>query len=186
MSRVEGLLAYSRANFSYIFLRLGESFTREQKGGLIKMLTCLARLPFLDRNPPCRASFSSYKLLFCSPSQNSSRSRRDNQRTRQRGCQRMCRAKGSKLFSHINAHLKFAGRVILPRGTASLHIKGAFIELHIIRYSQIVLQGCQGKREEDSIGAQEREGRARKEAREHMRGRYFFSSVFFITLRSSA
>ena len=86
MSRVEGLLAYSRANFSYIFLRVGESFTREQKGGLIKMLTCLARLPFLDRNPPCRASFSSYKLLSCSPSYNSSRSRRDNQRTRERGC----------------------------------------------------------------------------------------------------
>ena len=68
MSRLEGLLAYSRANFSYIFLSLGESFAREQKGGLIKMLTCLARLPFLDRNPPCRTSFSSYKLLFCSPS----------------------------------------------------------------------------------------------------------------------
>ena len=182
MSRVEGLLAYSRANFSYLFLRLGESFAREQKGGLIKMLTCLARLPFLDRNPPCRASFSSYKLLFCSPSQNSSRSRRDNQRTRQRGCQRMCRAKGSKLFSHINAHLKFAGRVILPRGTASLHIKGAFIKLHLIRHSQIVWQGCQGKREGDSIGAQEREGRARNEAREHMRGRYFFPRSFLLCL----
>ena len=144
------------------------------------MLSCLARLPFLDRNPPCQASFSSYKLLFCSPSQNSSRSRRDNQRTRERGCQRTCRAKGSKLFSHIKVHLKFAGRVILPRGTASLHIKGAFIKLHLIRHSQIVWQGCKGKREGDSIGAKKREGRARKEAREHMRGRYFFPRSFLL------
>ena len=44
MPRVKGLLDYSRANF-------GESFTREQKGGSIKILTPPpppARLPFLD------------------------------------------------------------------------------------------------------------------------------------------
>ena len=45
-----------------------------------------------------------------------------------------------------------------------------------------MLQGCQGKREGDSIGAQEREGRARKEAREHMRGRYFFPRSFLLRL----
>ena len=43
-------------------------------------------------------------------------------------------------------------------------------------------QGCKGKREGDSIGAQEREGRARKEAREHMRGRYFFPRSFLLQL----
>ena len=43
--------------------------------------------------------------------------------------------KGSKRFSLINAHLKFARRVILLRGTAFLHINGAFIKLHLIRHS---------------------------------------------------
>ena len=43
-------------------------------------------------------------------------------------------------------------------------------------------QGCKGKREGDSIGAQEREGRARKEAREHMRGRYCFPRSFLLRL----
>ena len=48
----------------------------------------------------------------------------------------MDRAKGSKLFSHINARLKVAERVILPRGTAFLHINGAFIiKVHLIRHS---------------------------------------------------
>lgn len=52
--RVEGLLAYSRANFIH-FLRLGESFTLEQKGGSIKMLTRLAGLPFLEDRVTLRA-----------------------------------------------------------------------------------------------------------------------------------
>ena len=43
-------------------------------------------------------------------------------------------------------------------------------------------QGCKGKIEGDSIGAQEREGRARKEAREHMQSRYFFSRSFLLRL----
>ena len=43
--------------------------------------------------------------------------------------------KGSKRFSLINARLKFASRVILLRGTAFLHINGAFIKLHLIRHS---------------------------------------------------
>ena len=37
-----------KSQFSYIFPRLGESFTLEQKGGSIKMLTHLAELPFLE------------------------------------------------------------------------------------------------------------------------------------------
>ena len=94
----------------------------------------------------------------------------------------MYQAKGSKLFSHINASLKFAGRVILPHGTALLHINGAFIKLHLIRHSWIVWQGCKGKIERDSIAAQEREGRARKETREHMRRRYFFPRSFLLRL----
>ena len=49
MSRLEeGLLAYSRANFhKFPTTCIGESFTLEQKGGSIKMLTRLAGLPFL-------------------------------------------------------------------------------------------------------------------------------------------
>ena len=43
--------------------------------------------------------------------------------------------KGSKRFSLINARLKFARRVILLRGTAFLHINGAFIKLHLIRHN---------------------------------------------------
>ena len=43
-------------------------------------------------------------------------------------------------------------------------------------------RGCKGKIERDSIGAQEREGRARKEAREHMRGRYCFPRSFLLRL----
>ena len=43
-------------------------------------------------------------------------------------------------------------------------------------------QGCKGKREGDSIGAKKGEGRARKEAREHMRGRYFFPGSFLLQL----
>ena len=166
------------------FLRLGESFTREQKGGSIKILIRLARLPFLDGRVTLHAgsAFLHINSFFCSRSQNSSRSRRDNQRTRERGCQCMYQAKGSKLFSHINASLKFAGRVILPHGTALLHIDRAFIKLHLIRHSQIVWQGCKGKIERDSIAAQEREGRARKEAREHMRSRYFFPRSFLLRL----
>ena len=43
-------------------------------------------------------------------------------------------------------------------------------------------QGGKGKIERDSIAAQEREGRARKEAREHMRRRYFFPRSFLLRL----
>ena len=43
-------------------------------------------------------------------------------------------------------------------------------------------QGCKGKREGDSIGAKKGEGRARKEAREHKRGRYCFPRSFLLRL----
>ena len=62
MPRVKGLLNYSRVNF-------GESFTREQKGGSIKILTPLARLPFLDGRVTlhARSAFLNINSFFVRP-----------------------------------------------------------------------------------------------------------------------
>ena len=60
-------LLYSQ--LSIHFLRLGESFTREQKGGSIKILTRLARLPFLDGRVTlhARTAFLHINSFFARP-----------------------------------------------------------------------------------------------------------------------